>query len=184
MASFSDGTSTWVVEFDGLVLAEIKTKAGVDIVQDGLFQIEQREDVLTNALLVLCREQIDSAKLTDKQFAKRIIGEVAAKAVEAVGGAARDFFRPSRWSEIQSRSESRREHEEMYQSLRPMLAMLERPEIPQSFRQAVMDAIAAKIEAASSSQPLPVNPSVSGPDATPQNAASDTPDSSESVRAA
>lgn len=163
MTEFRDATSqSWLVDIDGLTLAELREKAGVDIVQDGLYAIEEREDVLTKALLILCREQIDSRNLTDRQFAKRIAGPIVDLALTAVRGAAEVFFPPRRWSEIQSRSEKKREADETFRDLLPMLEMLNRPQMPEAMREAVMAAIAAKIETATSSEHSTESPSASG----------------------
>jgi hypothetical protein len=184
MPEFTDATGqSWTVALDGLSLAELREKAAVDIVQDGLYFLEEREDVLTKALLVLCREQRDERKLTDRQFSKLIAGQVAELALDAVRGAATFFFRPSRWSAIQSRSQQRKELDEQYQALRPMLEMLNRPDMPAAMRQAVMSTITEQIEAATSSRNSALNPSASGLDASLANAAGDSPDSSVSTPA-
>jgi len=175
LKDFIDSTGqTWAVALDGLLLAELR-EAGIDIVQDGLHFIEAREDVLTKALLILCRDQrvgITPA-ITEKQFAQRLDGNTHEKAIVAVRGAAELFFRPSRWSEIQSRSAKRKEIEDQYDALRPMLSMLDQPDMPQQMRDAVMAAINDQIRAgmnSGSTEPTG-NPSASGQDVTPSNVA-------------
>jgi hypothetical protein len=121
-------------------------------------------------LLVICKEQIEERKLTPKQFAKLICGDVAERAIEAVGGAARLFFRPSRWSEIQSRCEKRREADGTYQDLLPMLALLNRPDMPAAMREAVMSVIGDQIEKVTSSRTSAESEFASDQAATPSNA--------------
>lgn len=172
MKDFIDSEAQkWDVDIDGLLLAELRERGAIDIVQDGLYFIEEREDVLTKALLILCREQRESLGLSEKQFAKRIKGEVQDKAIAAVRGAAELFFRPSRWSEIQSRSEARRTVDDQYRDLRPMLELLNRPDMPAAMREAVMAVIGNQIEAATSLQSSAPNPSASGQTTNPPNVA-------------
>lgn len=168
MGDFIDLTGQkWDVALDGILLGELRER-GIDIVQDGLYFIEEREDVLVKTLLVMCREQRESLTLTERTFAQRIIGEVHDKAIAAVRGAAELFFRPSKWSEIQSRSTKRREIDEQYRELGPMLDLLNRPDMPPAMREAVMSVIG---EAATSLQNSGKSPSVSGQDASQANAA-------------
>lgn len=185
MPEFVDSAGqAWSVSLDGLLLAELREKASLDLVQDGLYAVEEREDVLTKALLVICREQRELAKLTEKQFAQRLIGEVQDKAIGAVRGAAQLFFRPSKWSAIQSRCAKRKEMDATYETIRPMLEMLNRPDMPPAMRDAVMEVISGQIEAATSGQQLTDNPSASGQDASQPNAAGDSQDSLASIQAA
>ena len=148
-----DGRS-WDVALDGFSLGELRDK-GVDIVQDGLFYIEQREDVLLKALAILCREQITKHQLSDRAFARGIAGVAIEQAFEAVRGAAEDFFPPKRWSEIQSRSEKRKDADQTFQDFAPMLELLNRPQMPPAMRQAVLDAVASKLEEGTSSASSP-----------------------------
>lgn len=179
MAEFIDAKkNAWTVEIDGLLLAELKEKAGVDLVQDGLYFVEEREDVLAKALLVICREQREEKKLSERQFAGLLGGDAADSAIAAVRGAAELFFRPKRWSELQSRSNQRRQLNEQYQALAPLLEMLNRQDMPQAMREAVMSAIEERIKAATSSQTsAPASSSASGQGATPLNAAGSSPGS-------
>lgn len=172
MPEFKDATGlTWNVELDGLLLADLREKAGVDIVQEGLYAIEEREDTLTKALLVVCRDQINERKLTDRQFARAVAGSAADASLVAFRGAAELFFRPSRWLEIQSRSEAKKEADETYRSLAPMLSILNRPDMPESMREAVMAVITNRIEAATSSESSEPSTSVSGLDLSQLNVA-------------
>lgn len=172
MPEFKDATGlTWNVDLDGLLLADLREKAGVDIVQEGLYAIEEREDTLTKALLVVCRDQISERKWTDRQFAKAVAGSAAESSLVAFRGAAELFFRPSRWSEIQSRSEAKKEADDTFRKLAPMLAILNRPDMPESMREAVMQVIASKIEAVTSSENSAPPASASGLDLSRLNAA-------------
>lgn len=172
MPEFKDATGqNWTVELDGLLLADLREKCGVDIVQEGIYAVEEREDVLVKSLLVLCREQIDARKLTDRQFARLIVGPITALALDAVRGAAELFFRPSRWSEIQSRSDARKEADANYRTLQPMLAILNRPDMPEAMRDAVMAAITSKIEAAGATDTSDQSASASGLDLSRLNVA-------------
>lgn len=183
LTDFKDNAGhTWNVELDGLLLGELREKAKIDIVQDGLYAIEEREDVLTKALLILCREQRESLKLSEKDFSRLIVGEVQTLAIDAVRGAAGLFFRPNKWSEIQLRSQARREADEQYRAIQPMLAQLNRPDMPESMREAVMSVIGNQIEAVISSQQSEKNPSVHGQDANQQNTAGALQGSSESTQ--
>ena len=172
MPDFQDATGqSWSVDLDGLLLADIREKAGVDIVQDGLDAIEEREDVLTKVLLVICRDQITERKLTDRQFARSVAGSAADSALFAVRSAAELFFRPSRWSEIQSRSERQKDLDEQFRELKPMLDKLNSPDMPAPMREAVMAAITSKLETAISSANSANEPSASGLDLSRLNAA-------------
>jgi len=163
MPEFRDATgNAWTIELDGLLLAEVRDKTGVDIVQDGLSAVEEREDVLTRVLLVVCREQITERKLTDRQFARLLAGSAAELSLVAFRGAAELFFRPSRWSEIQSRSEEKRNLDEQFRELKPMLDKLNSPDMPTAMRDAVMAAITSKLETAISSANSTAEPSASG----------------------
>lgn len=165
MPEFQDQTGqSWAVDFDGLLLADLREKASIDIVQDGLYAIEEREDVLLRAMLVICREQITQRGLTDRQFARLLAGSAADSAIRAARSAAELFFRPSRWSEIQSHSEQRKDLDRQFRELKPMLEKLNSPDMPQAMRDAVMAAIASKLEAATSSVNSAENPSASGLD--------------------
>lgn len=178
MHDFIDSDATkWDVALDGLLLEELRVRGVIDLVQDGLYFAEEREDVLLKALLILCRDQREERKITEKQFAKRIIGEVHDKAIAAVRGAAELFFRPSRWFEIQSRSQKRKEADSQYREIAPMLEMLNRPDMPAAMREAVMTVISQKIEAATSLQSSENNPSASGQALNQPNAAGDLPGS-------
>ena len=155
MRQFADvDNRSWEVAIDGFSLGELRDK-GIDVVQDGLFCIEQREDVLLKALAILCREQITKHQLSDRAFARAISGIAIEKALEAVRGAAEDFFPPRRWSEIQSRSEKRKDADQTFQDFAPMLELLNRPQMPPAMRQAILDAVASKLEEGLSSGSSP-----------------------------
>lgn len=181
MADFQDAQGVkWNVDLDGLLLGDLRDK-GIDIVQDGLYALEEREDVLTKALVVLCREQREQMKITERDFARRIGAEVHEKAFLAVRGAAERFFRQSKWSEILSRWESRKKSEEMYRMMRPVIDVVGRPDTPEHVREMFLAAMREKLdEASTDSQPSGQDPnqSASGQGATPSTFAGSTPDSS------
>lgn len=150
MSSFCDAAGrTWIVELDGLLLGELRD-AGVDLTDDGLLKIEQDPCCLVKMLVLVCREQIAAKQLPEREFARSISGVILDHAIEAARGAAEAFFPPRRWSEIQSALRSRREEnlkaEEMLAGIRPMLATLNRPEMPEAMRAAVLNAIGELIE--------------------------------------
>lgn len=185
VASFKDSLSVdWTVELDGLSLGELREKCGVDIVQDGLFAIEQTEETLTKVLLVLCRDQMTERNVDSKKFSKAVRSDSLTLALAAVERAATDFFPAKRWSEIQSRWEVKREHQNLYESIRAMMDLLDRPGVPSSLKEAVNVALNEKLQTTLSSSNAAENQSVSGQDATPLNAVSDSQESSESIRAA
>lgn len=182
MSEFADaGGAVWAVQIDGLILAELRDSAHVDIAQDGLYFIEDREDVLVKALLILCREQIAERKLTDRQFAKLIVGDATDRAIEAVRGAATNFFRPKKWSQVLSRCDQRRQIDELHQQLRPMFETLNRPEVDPEFRRVVMEALSEKIREATNSETSDSEPSASGLGVNPLSVVGDLLGSSEFI---
>ena len=182
MPEFKDAAGTaWDVSIDGLVLAELRDKAQVDLAQDGLYYVEEREDLLLKVLLILCREQLTERTVTDKQFARLIVGEVTDRAIEAVRGAATVFFRPSKWSAILSRCDQRRQIDQQWQGLKPLFDTLNKPDISPEFRQSVMAALGEKIREGIGSATSGPETSASGPDASLPNAAGVSPGSSDSI---
>lgn len=177
MRSFADSTGkTWEISIDGLLLADLK-QIGIDLVEDGLYLVEEREDVLLKCLLCLCADQKKPLNLSDREFAKRITGDVLTSALEAVRGAAADFFPPRRWSELQSRLEKQREIQQTYSELAPMLRLMNGPGMPDVVKQAIAERINTSSAATEQSQ------SVRGQDVIQRSYAGGSQDSLVSTRA-
>lgn len=169
MTTFADKDGkAWTLELDAFVLGEVREVTKIEEIDEWLFKLERDEVLLLNTLHAMCIDPPEK-----REFAKLLIGAALDQALEAVRGAAQAFFPPNRWSEIQSRLKERHEAEESYAALRPMLAMLNQPDMPDAMRMAVMEAISEQIEEAArtASATSENGQSASGPDATPSKPA-------------
>lgn len=180
MTSFRDKQDrTWKIELDGLLLADVRSETGIDLVDlsaGGLAKIEQDAISLVQVLCVLCRDDY-SPDLTDRQFAKLLTGEVLELACAAVLEAVACFFRPKKWSEVRSAFENQKTFDAQWIQLRPMLAKLNEPEM-ESIRPAVMEALTEMMSAGDSAQ-LESMISATGPADTPSTAATASPENAE-----
>ena len=177
MPSFTDTNSReWTIRFDGLTLGELSDAHAIDLADIGgesYLKIETDQAALTKAVCFLCRDQLEREKLTAKQLADAICGDVAQSALDAIWGAAKVFFRPKLWSALQSAYKQRQEMQEQISQLRPMMELLNDPMMPETIRAAVMEQLATMMLSMSStdSQTSEEPPSATGPVAVPSKPA-------------
>ena len=128
MSKFTDQMGeSWTVEFDGLLLDDIANATGVDLADlsgGGLVEVEQDAKKLVRVLCVICADEISNRGKSNRDFAKRIVGETIEKATEAIVSAAGNFFPPKQWSELQSRLDSQRQLAEQTRTAKPLMALL------------------------------------------------------------
>jgi hypothetical protein len=190
MTTFRDATDRpWRVEIDAFVLGQLRDECQIDLADvsaAGYVALELDVVSLVRALQVICREQLAAAKVSPRDFAKVIAGEAIDRACEAVRGAAADFFPPARWSKIRSRWTQRLEAAATWETIQPMMALLNRPDVPAQFRDAVMEVVGGQLTTlvATDSPPSTASPSASGPAEIPPSTASTSPASSVSAPAA
>lgn len=190
MPSFKDINSrVWKIDFDGLLLSDLRTEHKIDLADvtaETYVKLERDDALLTVALCFLCGEQIKDAKLTAKEFAGLLRGQVLADAMAAIWEAAKLFFRPKVWSALQSAYNQRQEAQEKWDTLRPAMAMLNQPDMPEAMKQAVLATITDQMQSMRSTdlQNLVEKQSASGPAATLATSASPSPDSAASTPAA
>lgn len=177
MATFRDNTNrSWRVELDAFVLGELRDECQIDLADvsaAGYFALDTDVVSLVRALQVLCREQIQEATLSPRDFARLIAGEAIVRARGAVRGAAASFFPPDEWSSIHSRWQQRVEAAATWHSIAPMMSLLNRPDMPARMRDAVMDVVGSELStlATTVSPTSTASPFASGPAATPSSAA-------------
>ena len=187
MAVFEDqNRKSWLVEFDGLLLQDVLTETGVDLGDlsaGGLSAVEQSPVTLCRVLTVLCRDQWQgSDKLTARQFSKLIRGETITKSLAAIQEAAKSFFPPNQWSEIQSASASQREFQETWRKIQPVIRQLNQPDM-ESMRPAILAALGEMLGGMNLPQ-LEALQSAGGQAVTQSLDVSDSPPNAESVPAA
>jgi len=186
MATFKDVNGReWLIDFDGLLLSDVLDETGLDLGDlsaGGLAAIEQSPIKLVKVLSVLCRDQSQRDKITDRQFSKAIRGDVFSKALTAVLEAAESFFPQSQWSDVQFRLENRRQFQTDWAKLQPLLQRLNEPEMD-SLRPAILAAM-TEMMGGMSSQNLDELISAGGQDVTPSSPVSASLESVESVPAA
>lgn len=183
MATFKDTSGReWRVEFDGLLLDDVLTETGLDLSDlscGALAQLDHHASSLVKVLRVLCGDEIRERNLQPREFARALRGDALVEALEAVLGAARDFFPPSVWSAMESRLKSQREFNRQWREIRPMLAKLNEPEVPPALQQAVMEALVEMMELGDS-QSLRDAMSAGGRAGIPPTSASSSPENAES----
>lgn len=100
MKSFTDNRGRiWTLSIHVGAIKKVKSLTGLDLialVTDGFKGINLRagQDVVqfVDALYVLCKEQADSSKITDEEFASGLAGDALAAATEAFAQELIDFF--------------------------------------------------------------------------------------------
>jgi hypothetical protein len=107
MSTFSDKNGVeWTVELDAWSINQIKKDTGEDILDEtgqGLVNVCGRGDLLTMALWVLCEEQAEERKITDRKFGRAMVKpEVVAAGAQALQEAVLDFFPPKQKEAITS----------------------------------------------------------------------------------
>lgn len=198
VATFIDTNGKeWLVEFDAFLLDEIRSEIGIDLADlasRGYAKVDSDAISLIRVLSILCRDEYSTppGKLTPRQFGKLIRGEAFASGRAAIARAARDFFPPSEWSEIQSslakRKESQKilasgkEFSEVWDTVGPILTAIET--MPPDMKEAAMVEVKKQIEEAGGDsmdlEKLTELASAIDQDSTPSNAVTDSPESAES----
>ena len=151
MALFKDAMGReWLVELDGPTMGSIRDQAKVDLADlsgNGYLKIETDAPSLVAVLQIICREAIAKAGLTAEQFGKQIRKDALKHAAAAVLDAAADFFPKKAWCETLSRLSTSRTMRTKLDGMKPMLAILDDPGIPERMKTAVMEAITEMIQA-------------------------------------
>lgn len=177
MPAFQDSNNReWSIRFDGILLAELRDAHGIDLADIGgesYIKIETDQASLTKAVCFLCRDELERQKLTAKQLAESLCGEAAQSALDAIWGAAKVFFRPKLWSALQSAYSQQTEVQEQWSQLRPMMALLNQPEMPEAIQAAVMDQLGTMMQGMSNTDSLTSkeSPSAAGQGSTPSTPA-------------
>ena len=185
MPTFTDDNKReWSIRFDGVLLGELRDATGIDLADVGgesWVKLETDQSSLTKAVCFLCREQLAAKGLTERQLSESLSGESAESALQALWGAAKVFFRPKLLSVLQSAYSQRMEAQEQWNQLRPMLTMLNQPEMPEAMLAAIWEQLTTTMEgmAAIGSQPSSGNPSATGPAPAPSKPATALPASAE-----
>jgi hypothetical protein len=179
----------WQVRFDGLLLLDLRQAESIDLADvsgQTYARLERDPALLTAALCVLVRDQLAELKLTRQQFAQVLAGEAFEQAFAALWEAAQNFFPPKLRSALASNLAQHREALDQWEQLRPMMAMLDQPDMPAAMKSAVMEAIASQIKGmtAGDLQSLRSQFAASGPAAIPPCAASSSPEPVASAPAA
>lgn len=185
MPTFTDDNKReWSIRFDGVLLGDLRDATGIDLADiagESYVKVETDQVSLTKAICFLCRDQLAAKSLTERQLSEAISGESAQSALDAIWGAAKVFFRPKLWSALQSAFNQRTKAQEQWNQIRPMLAMLNQPDMPEAMREAVMSQVAETMLAMSSTD-LRTSadfPSATGPVAAPSKPAIASPESAE-----
>ena len=182
MPSFKDSSDReWIIRFDGLLLDDLRNERQInlaDISGADYLRIETDVGALTRAVCFLCADQFKKEGITDRQFAASFIGESQENAIAAIWGAAKVFFRPKLWSALQSNCAQQRTAQEQWAAMRPMLAMLNQPDMPQSLQTGIMEALKEMMQGMSTTdlQNLAEHPSAIGRAAAQLVPASHSPD--------
>lgn len=186
MPSFKDSHGReWQVSLDGITLKELRDAHKIDlsdVVGSVYSQLKGDPASLTVALSHICADQIRAADLTPKKFAAAVNGVVLDDAFKALWRAAELFFPPSLWSVLSTRFSQEEQLRDARVQMKPMLEMLSQPEVPSELREQAWVAIAKMLPSDLSS--LTDLPGAIGLAGTPSNAATNSPDSAESTRAA
>lgn len=187
MASFQDAEGRkWAVNLDGLLLEQIESETGIDLADlsaGGIAQVEQKAASLVRVLSIVCGDEIGDRNLTARDFSRGIRGAALVSGFGAIVQALRDFFPPSAWSEIESRLTTQRQVSEAMSQAKPILRTLGEKDVPESIREAILDAL-IEVLGGSSSANLSELLSVSGRGATPSTPVSSSPENAESHQAA
>ena len=189
MPTFKDACDReWTVRFDGVILKELRDAHQINLADIGgaSFALLNRDpSALTLALCILCGDQFREAKLTTKQFAAHLYGEALEKAWAAVWEAAKVFFPPRLWSALQLRYSQQIQMLDGWEAIQPMMAMLNKPDMPEGMRDAAMAELAKMMQGVKTSdlQKLAATPSATGPAEIQLTPATDSPATAESAPA-
>lgn len=189
MPVFQDNAGRdWLIQLDGLTLKDLRDTHKIDLADVGgadWVKIETDPATLTVAVCFLCGEQAKSKALTAKQLAQSLDGAALESALSALWESAKLFFPPKLLSALLQHCSQRRQAAEQWASLEPVMALLNRPEMPAAMRDAVMAAIGEMIQTmkTTASPPSAESPSVTGLADTQSPPATSLPDSAVSTLA-
>lgn len=185
MTTFKDAKGReWSIDLDGLLLDDVQRETGIDLADlsaGGLSIIDQDAKKLVKVLLVLCSEQRDKDRITDRQFSKLIVGDSLTEAMQAVLRSVEHFFPAKTWSAIQSAFESQRNFSEQIAPLKPMIAKLNEPGM-EAMKEPVMLALREMI-GSGVLQSLENQASATGQEDIPATYAADSQENAELVHA-
>lgn len=190
MPTFNDNKDRpWSINFDGLLLTDLRNEHKIDLADvtgDTYAKLESDDALLTVAVCFLCADQIKEHKLTRKEFAGSLTGQALEDAMKAVWEAAKLFFRPKLWSALESNCAQHRAAAEQWATIRPMMRILDQPDMPKAMREVVMEMVGQMMKGTSLTdlQNLAESQSVSGQEVSPPQSASPSPDSAASTPAA
>lgn len=190
MPQFADSNGReWTIRLDGVLLKELREATQINLADIGgaSYALLNRDpSALTQALCVLCAEDIQKAGINSKQFAASLVGESLDKAWECLWGAAKVFFPARLWSALQLRFNQQIAILDGWETLQPLLTLLSKPEIPAGMRDAAMGELAKMIHGMSATdlRTLADQPSATGPVEIQLKPATDSPATAESAPAA
>jgi len=145
MPIFKDANGReWTIRFDGLLLGALRDERGInlaDVSGADYIRIETDAAVLTRAVCFLCADEFKRQQISDKQFAESFTGESQEHAIAAIWEAAKNFFRPKLLCALESNCKQQREAQAQWDQIRPMLAMMNQPDMPDSLKAGIMEAL-------------------------------------------
>ena len=151
MTRFTDNAGAeWSISLDGFTLGELRDAKKIDLADPaGLdyARCERDPSTLVASLAIICADDRKQLNLSERDFAKRLTGEVLEKAWEALWGAAKVFFPPRLWSALESNLETHRQMD----AIRPMMAALDQPGVSETMRETVMNEVANMLRSGVSS---------------------------------
>lgn len=185
MPTFKDSNGReWSIRFDGLLLADLRDELKIDladVASGDYLRLESDPATLARAVCFLCAEQLKSDAVTVRQLSAALVGESQDRAIEAIWGAAKVFFRPQLWSELQSSYGQQKTTREQWLVLRPLMQLLNQPEMPAALRDSTMEAVKDLMQSMSNGD-LPTwaaNKSATGPVETRAESVSNSPATAE-----
>jgi hypothetical protein len=200
VATFRDITGReWRVEFDAFTLDDIRQELQIDLADptaSGFAKIEADDVALVKVLSIAVRDELRAGNRSPRDFARDVVREAIESARESIVRAAENFFPPKRWSEIQSNWEKRRTNQRIIadgQELAKMLPVLKDAmraieALPPEMKDGAILEMREQIQRAGGDdttlQQLRELASVSTPGTMQSSAATDSPESVESVPAA
>lgn len=189
MSKFQDAAQReWKLELDGLLIADLRDQHKIDLADlagETWLRLERDPSLLTVALCFLLAEQLPPG-MTKRHLAAQLRGEVLVPALDALAEAARLFFPARHWSALTSALAQQKEAAATWDRLRPMMAILKQPDMPEAMKQAVLSALTSMMQQMKpgDSEKFAESLFASGPEDTPPTSASPSPATSESTPAA
>jgi hypothetical protein len=181
----------WKLELDGLLIADLRDQHKIDLadlVGETWPRLERDPALLTVALSFLVADQFRPGE-SKRTLAQQLRGETFESAFEALKEAAKLFFPARHWSALTSAWDQQREAAATWEKLRPAMALLNRPDMPEAMRQSVLAAATDQMRAMAQQTPpgdsqiSEASPSAIGLEAIPPKPPSDAPATAESTPA-